>query len=140
MLRFLARRIRYSLLVLFGVVTLVFFLFNVLPGDPARLTMGQRSDVASLENVRRELNLDKPLFTRYLLYINDLSPISVNKKNAKEKYSYVKLFSVGEDKNLVLKQPYMGRSYRTKREVSSILLDALPGTIILALPVILRPV
>ena len=33
-LRFLARRIRYSLLVLWGVVTLVFFLFNVLPGDP----------------------------------------------------------------------------------------------------------
>jgi peptide/nickel transport system permease protein len=76
-LRFLARRIRYSILVLLGVVTLVFFLFNVLPGDPARLTMGQRSDLLSLENVRREMNLDKPVLTRYFLFLNDLSPIGV---------------------------------------------------------------
>ena len=39
MIRFFFRRIRYSLLVLWGVVTLVFFMFQVLPGDPARLTM-----------------------------------------------------------------------------------------------------
>ena len=71
-LRYFLDRILYSLLVLWGVVTLVFFLFNVLPADPARLTMGQRSDLASIENARRDLNLDKPLMTRYFLYINDL--------------------------------------------------------------------
>ena len=84
MLHFLARRLGYSLLVLFGVVTVVFFLFNVLPGDPARLTMGQRNDLNTLENVRREMNLDKSLPLRYALYLNDLSPIAIHKKADKE--------------------------------------------------------
>ncbi len=135
MLHFLARRIRYSLLVLWGVVTLVFFLFNVLPGDPARLTIGQRSDITTLKNVRHELNLDKPLFTRYLLYINDLLPVSINDRDsvAQKKYSYIQLFPVSAAKCIVLKWPYMGRSYNTKREVNTVLGEALPGTIILAL-------
>ncbi len=134
MLRFLARRIRYSLLVLAGVITVVFFLFNVLPGDPARLTMGQRSDLASVENARREMNLDKPLATRYFLYLNDISPIGYHKRDSadKAKYSYVTLLPLGNHA-LGLKAPYLGRSYNTKREVNAVLTEALPGTIILAL-------
>lgn len=139
MVRFLARRTRYSLLVLLGVVTLVFFLFNVLPGDPARLTMGQRSDLASLENVRREMNLDKPLLTRYGIFINDLSPISINPRTpeAQAKYEYLTLFPLSADRALVLKYPYLGRSYHSKRKVNEVLADVLPGTIILALSAML---
>lgn len=135
MLQFLVKRIRYSLLVLLGVVTVVFFLFNVLPGDPARLTMGQRSDLQSLEHVRRELNLDKPVFTRYLLFLNDLSPLSVHQDDAREqaKYRYIKLIKLPDDRCLVAKSPYLGRSYRTKRAVAEVLSEALPGTIVLAL-------
>lgn len=134
MLRFLARRIRYSLLVLAGVITVVFFLFNVLPGDPARLTMGQRSDLASVENARREMNLDKPLATRYFLYLNDISPIGYHKRDStdKAKYGYATLLPLGHHA-LGLKAPYLGRSYNTKREVNAVLTEALPGTIILAL-------
>jgi peptide/nickel transport system permease protein len=137
-LQLLARRIRYSLLVLAGVVTVVFFLFNVLPGDPARLTMGQRSDKSSIENARREMNLDKPLLTRYVLFLNDLSPIGWHERDsaAKEKYGYVPLIPVRE-KCIALKLPYMGRSYYTKRNVSDVLGEALPGTIILALSAML---
>lgn len=135
MLRFLARRIRYSLLVLLGVVTLVFFLFNVLPADPARLVMGQRTDLASLENARRDLNLDKSLTQRYFIYLNDLSPIGIhdNDSATQTKYHYAKLFPLAVHKCLALKWPYLGRSYRTRQEVNAILGDALPGTIILAL-------
>ena len=43
-LRYFFDRLRYSLLVLWGVVTLVFFLFNVLPTDPARLAARQRDE------------------------------------------------------------------------------------------------
>jgi len=134
-LRFLAKRIRYSILVLLGVVTLVFFLFNVLPGDPARLTMGQRSDLQSLENVRREMNLDKPVVTRYFLFLNDLSPIGIlgTDSAAHAKYDFVQLIPLRNEKCIALKSPYLGRSYRTKREVGSVLMEALPGTIILAL-------
>jgi len=131
--RFIARKTLYSLLVLWGVVSLVFLLFNVLPGDPARLTLGQRSDLASLEHVRKELNLDKPLGARYLLYLNDLSPLAVHPLDAetRAKYHYATLVSFG-DQALVLKRPYLGRSYRTKRLVGSVLAEAMPGTIVLA--------
>jgi len=133
--RFLARRIRYSLLVLWGVVTLIFFLFNVLPADPARLMMGQRSDLASLQNARHELNLDKPMFIRYLLYLNDLLPISINGRDStvKQEYHYLTLFPVSASKALVLKWPHLGRSYRTRKEVNTILAEALPGTALLAI-------
>ncbi|MCB0699145.1 MAG: ABC transporter permease [Chitinophagales bacterium] len=135
MLRFLLKRTRYSLLVLLGVVTLVFFLFNVLPGDPARLVMGQRSDIASVENARKEMNLDKPMFTRYMLYLNDISPIGIHGADEKDKYDYIALIPFGE-RRLALKWPYLGRSYRTKKEVNATLAEALPGTVILALAAI----
>jgi peptide/nickel transport system permease protein len=135
MIRFLAKRMQYSLLVLWGVVTLVFFLFNVLPADPARLTMGQRSDLTSIENARHALNLDKPLITRYLFYINDLLPLSVNSRDstAQQQYNYIALFPVSKHKAIALKWPYLGRSYSSKRGVNTILAEGLPGTAILAL-------
>jgi peptide/nickel transport system permease protein len=134
-IRFLAKRARYSLLVLWGVVTFVFFMFNMLPADPARLTMGQRSDLASIENARKALNLDKPLFTRYLLYINDLSPVSINARDedARLQYHYLQLIPLSKDKVLVLKWPYLGRSYSSRKEVNTILAEGLPGTAVLAL-------
>ncbi|MCC6187145.1 MAG: ABC transporter permease [Chitinophagaceae bacterium] len=134
MITYLLRKIAYSIFVLWGVVSLVFVLFNVLPADPARLTLGQRSDLSSLENVRKELNLDKPMGTRYLLYLNDLSPIAIlpNDSTSQAKYSYTALVSFGT-KNIVIKSPYLGRSYRTKKLVSTVLAEALPGTALLAL-------
>lgn len=136
MFRFLLKRIRYSILVLLGVVTLVFFLFNVLPGDPARLVMGERTDKASIENARKEMNLDKPLFARYLLYLNDISPLSIHPQAEQEKYNFFQVLPVGE-KALVLKSPYLGRSYTTKKKVNTALAEALPGTAILALAAML---
>jgi len=133
-LQFLAKRLLNSLLVLFGVITLVFFLFFVLlPADPARLTMGQRSDQETIDNVRKELYLDKPVLTQFGLYLNDLSPISINKKTDQEKYEFSKLVSVSEEKALVAKKPYMRRSYQSKIKVWDLLVDAFPGTLILAI-------
>jgi peptide/nickel transport system permease protein len=124
-----------SFFVLLGVVTIVFFLFFViLPADPARLTMGQRSDAKSLENIRKELNLDKPLPLQFALYLNDLSPISFyqHEPELQTKYQYHILFGYGNHEVVVLKKPYLRRSYQTKKEVSLMLLDAFPGTLILA--------
>ena len=44
MFKFILKRLLYGLLVLLGVVVVIFFLFNVLPGDPARMMLGQRAD------------------------------------------------------------------------------------------------
>jgi peptide/nickel transport system permease protein len=138
-IRYFLRKILYGFIVIWGIVTLVFLLFNVLPDDPARLTLGQRSDLASVENVRKELNLDKPVGIRYLLYLNDLSPLSLHKKaeDNTEKYKpYLSLY-ISRNKEVLLKNPYLGRSYQSKRLVWDVLSDALPGTIILAFAAII---
>jgi len=137
-IRYLLRKIFYGLAVLWGIVSLVFLLFNVLPDDPARLTLGQRSDLASVENVRRELNLDKPVGTRYLLYLNDLSPLSIHTADSANtgKYHPYLQWHAGSHEILV-KNPYLGRSYQSKRLVWEVLSDALPGTFLLAFAAIL---
>lgn len=139
MIRYLTRRLLYGFLVIFGVVVLVFVLFNVLPADPARLTLGQRADVASLNNVRHELYLDKPLPVQFLLYLNDLSPISILDTDypLQVEHSHITLFHFSSQKSLVLKTPYLRRSYQSKKEVWSILMEALPNTIILAIAAML---
>lgn len=133
MLQFIFRKLFTGGLSLFGVVVLVFVLFMILPTDPARMTLGQRADVASVEAIQKELGLDKPKHIQFLYYLNDLSPISFHKDTDtnKNKYSYSKLFNIGEN-GVVFKLPYLRKSYQNKRNVSAILLDALPKTIILA--------
>jgi peptide/nickel transport system permease protein len=141
MFSFIIKRLFYGFLVLLGVVTVVFYLFNVLPGDPTRMMLGQRADSASVAAINHDLGRDKPLSVQYLNYLNDLSPISVHNAVdessfwylSPEKYSSAKpLFHLGENKVVVLKPPYMRRSYQSQRKVSDILLEAFPKTAILA--------
>lgn len=133
MLTFLLKKLANSFLVLIGVVSIVFFLFFVLlPADPARLTMGQRSDAKSLANIRKELYLDKPLPVQFALYVNDLSPLAIHAKKEQEKYKFTSLFSVSDSLAMVWKAPYLRRSYQTKKDVGAMLWDAFPGTLILA--------
>ncbi len=138
MLNFILKRIGYGLLVLFGVITLVFFLFNILPGDSARMMLGQRADEKSVEIIKKDLGLDKPLYIQYLCYLNDLSPISFHSLNPesavfldKDKYSFSTIVKT-QNNSLVIKKPYLRRSYQSKRQVSEILSEAFPNTIILA--------
>ena len=70
------KKIGVTLLSLWGVVTMVFLLFNILPGDPAQMMLGQNQDSEQLAQVKAKYGFDKPLKTQYLYYLNDLSPIS----------------------------------------------------------------
>ena len=65
MLAFVIKRLSYGLLVMLGVVTVVFILFNVLPGDPARMMLDQREDAVQLKNIRAKYGFDKPLSIQY---------------------------------------------------------------------------
>ena len=140
MLKFIAKRLFYGFLVLYGVVTIVFFLFNVLPGDPARMMLGQNAPQKLLDAINKDLGRDKPIAVQYLIYLNDLSPISVQDVadpdnylyfNPK-KYSGTKLFNISSTKAIVLKYPYLRKSYINKRKVSEIIIEKLPATAILA--------
>jgi peptide/nickel transport system permease protein len=141
MTRFIIRRLAYGMLVLLGVILVVFFLFNVLPGDPARMMLGQRADSASVAAVRRDLGTDRPLSIQFLNYLNDLSPLSVyNTGNKGSSFRVhpaaygetLKIISIGST-TLVLKFPYLRKSYQTSRNVSEILFESFINTLILAL-------
>lgn len=114
-----------------GVVIVVFFLFQGF-GDPSRLIMGQRADAATQENIRKELNLDQPKWKQFLLYLNDVSPIGIHSKDEIEIKKLKGIFIGGETKP-GLKIPYLRRSYQTKKDVWDILMEALPGTLLLAI-------
>lgn len=133
--RFIVRRFIYGVLVLLGVVMVVFLLFNVLPGDPARQTLGQRADVATLETIREDLGLNEPTHIQFLMYLNDVSPLSFHENTAEnqDKYDYTTLFTFGDNNAAVLKTPYLRRSYQTQQPVSAILANALPQTALLAI-------
>ena len=138
MLKYLISKSFYGVLVLIGVISLIFFLFHIVPGDPVRMMLGQRTDEQSIQAIRHELGLDLPLHRQYFKYMNDLSPVSfhhVSNQNHylfldDKKYQYFDLLS-GDDITLVFKLPYLRRSYQSRKEVSEILSDALPATLIL---------
>lgn len=144
MIQFILKRLMYGVLVLIGVITIVFLLFNVLPGDPARMMLGQRADLASVEAINKDLGRNRPLPVQFLMYINDLAPISIHDPVHpehylylnKQKYTFTPLFAVGS-KVVVIKYPYLRRSYITKRKVSDIIIETLPETAILAFASIL---
>jgi len=140
---FIIRRLLYGVLVLFGVVTLVFFIFNVLPGDPARMMLGQRADQEAIEEIREELGLNQSILYQYALYLNDLSPLSYHSQSSSspyyldtDKYQGISLWKSSEY-SIILKKPYLRQSYQSRRKVSEILLESLPETAILALASIL---
>ncbi|MEI6885635.1 MAG: ABC transporter permease [Bacteroidota bacterium] len=141
MIRFVIQRLGYGMLVLLGVIIVIFFLFNILPGDPARMMLGQRADSASVANLRKELGTDKPLPLQFAAYLNDLSPVSFHScGNPSSSFRYdtlkygnpllllsVKKFSVA------VKYPCLRRSYQTQRNVSELLFESFINTFILAL-------
>ena len=140
MVGYILNKLFYGVLTLFGVVTVIFFLFNVLPGDPARMMLDQREDTQQLQNIKRKYGFDKPISTQYLYYVNDLSPISLHSSNkehytflTKEKYKYTTLFLVGKYL-VVLKVPYLRKSFqKTDKNVAEVISETLPNTVVLAI-------
>ena len=142
MIGYIFNKIFYGFLTLFGVVTVIFFLFNLL-GDPSRMLLDQRQDTAQLKAIQHKYGFDKPLLTQYFYYLNDVSPISIH-SNSKEsytnllanKFSYKSLFSM-RDQTLVLKFPYLRESFqKSGKKVSAVISETLPKTAVLALSAI----
>jgi peptide/nickel transport system permease protein len=139
MISYIIRKLLYGLAVMLGVVVVVFFLFNILPVDPARMTQGQRADIQSLQAIRKEFGLDKSIPVQFAYYINDLSPVGVHLNTADEqqKYHYLRLFGISNTKVIALKWPYLRRSYQTSKDVASLLMEVVPNTLVLAVTAML---
>ncbi|MCB8814850.1 MULTISPECIES: ABC transporter permease [Desulfosporosinus] len=97
------KRMSQLLIVLLGVSLVTFLVSHVVPGDPARMLLGQRADAQTLENLRHVMGLDKPVWLQYFDYLGGLL------------------------------QGDLGISIRTQRPVLSELLTYFPATIELTL-------
>ena len=129
-MKYFLKKIFYSLLVLLGVVMLVFIMFQGF-GDPARMIVGQTGDKKTMDNIRKDLYLDQPKWKQFVLYLNDVSPICIHTKQDIETKNLKGLF-IGGNTKFGLKIPYLRRSYQTKKDVGQVLMEALPGTLMLA--------
>ena len=140
MIRYFTYKLGYALLTLFGVVTVIFFLFTVLPGDPARMMLDQNENSEQLAIIKKKYGFDQPVSKQYLYYLNDLSPVSFHSTDADSytylsdgKYTALKLFTAGDVTN-VIKTPYLRESFqKSGKKVTQVIGDTLPNTIVLAI-------
>lgn len=140
MIKYIVKKIFYGTLVLWGVLTLVFFLFQVMPGDPARMMLSQREDSKQLEIIKQKYGFDKPIINQYFLYLNDISPVSFHDNINENSYTYLEdgkyngfpLFSFTK-MTILIKLPYLRESFvRKGKTVSSVLFETFPVTVVLS--------
>ena len=101
MLRFILKRLSYAILILIGITFITFILTYIIPADPVRMIAGRSATAETVESIRQQLGLDKPLIEQYINYLS----------------------------NLV--QGDLGRSYVQKTEVNVLILSRLPATLLL---------
>ena len=99
---YIVKKIINTCITLFGVVTVIFFLFNILPGDPARMMLGQNETAEQVAIVKKKYGFDQPLSKQYVYYLNDLSLLSFHSSIETDytffndnKYNDILLFSIG---------------------------------------------
>ena len=132
-------------MVLLGVITIIFCIYNIKPGDPASLSGGQNTNKDIVENFNKEWGLDQSIPKRYVLFLNDISPISIHNINNNQslifydldKYDGFNLLCISPSLCCFIKYPYLKRSYINNRNVSSLISEKLFGTAILAFSAIL---
>lgn len=103
MLTYLYSRLTTAIIVIFGVTTLVFLLIHIVPGDPVEVMLGESAQLADREALRDSLGLNLPLWQQWFNYMNQVLHLD------------------------------LGVSLHSKKQVSSLLLERIPATFILAI-------
>jgi glutathione transport system permease protein len=70
MTAFLVRRLGFAVVTLFAVLTLVFVLVRIVPGDPAQVILGDQASQEAIMALRDKLGLNQPMLTQYLTFIS----------------------------------------------------------------------
>src|SRR5512139_3121015 len=73
MIAYLTRRLLLAVPTILGVVTLVFLLVHLVPGDPVDVMLGETARAADKVRLRRQLGLDRPLPTQFARYLSHLA-------------------------------------------------------------------
>ncbi|MGA1862019.1 ABC transporter permease [Deferribacter thermophilus] len=69
MLVYILKRLLWTIPTIFGVSILVFAMVHLAPGDPALVMLGEHASKESVEKLRKDLGLDKPLYVQYLIFV-----------------------------------------------------------------------
>jgi peptide/nickel transport system permease protein len=99
--RYLIRRVAAALLILLGVTAVTFTLSFLIPADPVRMIAGRSATAETVESIRHQLGLDRPVYEQYANYVVRLA------------------------------QGDLGRSYVQKTEVGTLIWSRLPATLLL---------
>ncbi len=103
MVRYFVGRLAQLIPTVFGIVTVVFFLMRVLPGDPALVLAGFRDDAETVQTLRAQLKLDEPILNQYVAFMSDLT------------------------------RGDLGVSFAQRRPVTSLIAQTFPNTAVLAI-------
>ena len=101
MVSFIGKRLLASLGILIGITLITFILSFLIPADPVRMLAGRSATPETVESIRHELGLDRPLHIQYFSYLGRLA------------------------------QGDLGRSYKRKTQVTELILSRLPATLLL---------
>lgn len=104
MLQYLGRKCVQALLTLAGVIVVVFFLFNIIGGDPVYQMVGQHANAQLVADIRREYGFDQPVFLQFLRFVREALSFD------------------------------FGRSYSTKREIGAMIREGIVPSLMLAIP------
>jgi len=102
MLSYLAQRLAGAALVVFGVISIVFLLIHLIPGDPVEIMLGEAASATDREALRVALGLDQPVLLQFTHYLHGLLQFD------------------------------LGTSLQSRRPVTDLLLERLPATLLLA--------
>ncbi|GAQ25428.1 MULTISPECIES: ABC transporter permease [Tepidanaerobacter] len=105
--KYIFKRILISIPIIIGITIITFYLLNVVPGDPVVLMMKEHISPDVLERVKNEMHLNDPVYIRYFKFMGDLL------------------------------HGNLGRSYKLNRNVTDLLLEAFPNTVVLSIAAII---
>lgn len=66
---FLVKRMLFAVVTLFAVLTLVFAVVRIVPGDPAQVILGDQADATAIAALQKRLGLDKPILEQYVTFL-----------------------------------------------------------------------
>lgn len=107
LIAYIVKRVLLVLPTLIGVITMIFFLVRILPGDPTHLLAGEQASPEIIERLKAEFGLDRPIYEQYILYLKSVLTLD------------------------------FGTSYRTYTPVIVEIMSRFPNTVILALSAML---
>ena len=119
MAAYIVRRVLLMIALLFVLSVAVFLLFNMLPGDPARLTCGKSCTPIVIEQNRHRLGYDLPPHEQYLKFIGGIF--------------FGRVFSPESPKPIICEAPCLGYSFNRHEEVLPLIARSAPVTFWLAI-------